>query len=255
MRNVFTIARATFREALRAKVFLYLLVVAIAMVLASVPTAELGVGEQLRLIIDVSMAGAGFVAAFLAVFLGVSSVSGEVEKRTVYTIIAKAVSRTQFVLGKYLGVLATVSVAVSISYVAIIALVSTLSERFPVELFAAWLLVSCEMALLVSVAIFFSCVTRPLLSSGFTVGLYLVGLSLYSLHYWVERAKSGIVSGAMRSLYWLLPYFAVFVVKTEIVHHLAIEPGRVAFAVTFSLAYSAAVLLLATFVFERRDLK
>ena len=41
--------------------FLYLIVVAVLAIAASIPTAELGIGNNLRLIVDVSTAGAGYV--------------------------------------------------------------------------------------------------------------------------------------------------------------------------------------------------
>ncbi len=255
MSNVLVIAGATFKEAVRARVFLYLLVVAACMIAGSVPTAELGIGEELRLITDMSVAGASYVSVFLAVFLGVAAVSGEVERRTVYTVIAKSAARAEFVVGKWLGVWATVIAAVLASYAMIIALSSVLQQRPTWELLTPMYMALWEMGLLVALATFFSCITRPLLASGFTVALYLIGVSLKSLLFWIERASNPGSRTLFHALYRILPNFQLFDVRTEVIHRLPIPSEAFAWTALYALAYSAALLFLAAFIFERRDLK
>jgi ABC-type transport system involved in multi-copper enzyme maturation permease subunit len=255
MSHVLTIALATFKEAVRARVFLYLLVVAAALIAGSVPAAELGIGEEMRLVTDVSVAGATYVCVFLAIFLGVSAVSGEVERRTVYTIIAKSASRSQFVLGKFFGVWATVTVGILASYAMIISLVSVLSRAFVSELFAPMVMAIMEMGLLVALATFFSCISKPLLSSGFTVSLYLTGVSLKSLMFWVSRSPSQELVWLTKALYRLLPNFQLYDVRTNVVHHLTVSPETFAWSALYTVTYGAVLLLLACVVFHRRDLK
>lgn len=254
-KHVSTLARATFVEAVRAKVFLYLIAVAACMIAGSVPTAELGIGEELRLTTDVSVAGAAYVCIFLSVFLGVSAVSGEVEKRTVYTIIAKSATRSQFVVGKFFGVWATVAVAATAAYAMVIGLVSVLGGRFASELLAAYYMQLLDAALLVAVAVFFSCITRPLLSSGLTVALYLTGVSLKSVYFWARRSNSDGTKIFVDAFYRLLPNFQIFDVRTEVVHHVPVTAETMLYSTAYCACYSAILLALGCFIFHRRDLK
>lgn len=253
---IVTIAIATFREAVRARVFLYLLVVAAFVVVGAIPTADLGTGQELRLVTDLSMGGVSFTAAFLAIFLGVSAVSGEVERRTVYTVITKAASRAQFVIGKWLGVWITVLTAVLISYVLVITVVSGLGHAFASNLFAPLWMLGWEMALLIALATFFSCITRPLLSSGLTVALYVVGGSLSSLDYWAGQsaAPTGLKQ-VTAALFYVLPDFEIFDIKTEVIYKLDYPITQLATAGLYGLVYSAGLLALGIFIFQRRDLK
>jgi Cu-processing system permease protein len=255
VRHVVTLARATFVEAVRARVFLYLIAVAACMIAGSVPTAELGIGEELRLTTDVSVAGAAYVCVFLAVFLGVSAVSGEVEKRTVYTIIAKSATRSQFVVGKFFGVWATVTVAATAAYAMVIGLVSVLSGRFASELLVAYYMQVLDAGMLVAVAVFFSCITRPLLSSGLTVALYLTGVSLKSVYFWARRANNETTSLLVDAFYRVLPNFQIFDVRTEIVHRVPVTAGTLLFSAAYCACYSAILLALGCLIFHRRDLK
>lgn len=253
---IWTIALATFREAVRARVFVYLLVVAAFVVVGAIPTADLGTGQELHLITDLSMGGVAFTAAFLAIFLGVSAVSGEVERRTVYTVITKAASRAQFVVGKWLGVWITVLTAVLISYTLVIAVVSGLGHSFAQQLFAPLWMLAWEMALLIALATFFSCITRPLLSSGLTVALYVVGGSLSSLDYWAgQSAAPDVVKKITAGLFYVLPDFEIFDMKTEVIYNLDYPTLQLGTAGLYGLVYSAGLLALGIFIFQRRDLK
>src|SRR6185295_13983055 len=98
---------------------------------------------------------------------------------------------------------ATVAVAASAAYVMVIGLVSVLGRRFASELLVAYYMQVLEAGLLVALAVFFSCITRPLLSSGLTLGLYLTGVSLRSLMYWVERSQSEATTLLFSGLYHL----------------------------------------------------
>lgn len=256
MMLVLTIALATFREAVRARVFVYLLVVAAFVVVGAIPTADLGTGQELRLVTDLSMGGVAFTAAFLAIFLGVSAVSGEVERRTIYTVITKAASRTQFVIGKWLGVWMTVLVAIVISYVLVIAVVSGLGHEFASNLFAPLWMLAWETALLIALATFFSCITRPLLSSGLTIALYVVGGSLSSLDYWAgQSAAPEWLKKITAGLFYVLPDFEIFDIKTEVIYKLEYPLAQLGAAGLYGIVYSAGLLALGTFIFQRRDLK
>ncbi|MCC6810813.1 MAG: ABC transporter permease [Deltaproteobacteria bacterium] len=256
MSAVLVLARATFIEAVRARVFLYLLAVAALMIAGSVPTAELGVGEELRLTTDVALAGVAYVCAFLSVFLGVSAVSGEVEKRTVYTVIAKAATRSQFVVGKFFGVWATVIVAALAAYAMALALVSGLGGRFASELlYALWMQIF-EAGMLVAVAVFFSCISKPLLSSGLTVALYLTGVSLKSIHFWARKSDTPPLTQALVEVFYrVLPNFELFDVRTEIVHHVDPPLAALGFSALYGVAYTGILLGCACLIFHRRDLK
>lgn len=249
------LARATVKEALRARVFVYLLAVAGLIVSASVPAADLSIGDRLRMVEDLSMAGISFVSVFLAVFLGVSAVSGEVDRRTVYTIITKPASRAEFVLGKYFGVLCVVSLGAVICYSFAAVVVTIINDAFPVELLGPLALLILEMALLVALATFFSCLTRPLLSSLFTFCLYVVGTSASSFLYWVERSPNPVFKSLMSGLHAVLPDFEIFDVRTEVVHHLAYPPGLYARAGLYMFLYSSVLLVMGIAIFQRRDLK
>jgi ABC-type transport system involved in multi-copper enzyme maturation permease subunit len=97
----------TVREALRQKLAVNLLVFAVALVSASFVISQLTFGEQYRVIVNIALSSMEIFGTLIAVFLGANLVAGDVQRRTVYAIVAKPVSRAQYVAGRYLGLVVT----------------------------------------------------------------------------------------------------------------------------------------------------
>src|SRR6266545_1123550 len=111
---VIVIALNTFRENLRDKILYNLVLFAFLLIGASVLLADLTIMEHHKMIADMGLAAINLVGVIIAVFVGIGLVSKEIERRTIYTIMARPITRTQFVLGKYLGLVMTLSVNMAV---------------------------------------------------------------------------------------------------------------------------------------------
>ena len=108
MRPIYRVAKATFNEGLRKRFLNGILVFAVLIIGSSWLFTYLQPGAELKMLIDVGLGSIRFFGMLIAIFLGTRLIPDEIEKRTIYTLLAKPVTRTQFMLGKYLGGLATV---------------------------------------------------------------------------------------------------------------------------------------------------
>ena len=108
MRPIFRVARATYHEGWRKRFLNGILVFAILIIGSSWVFTYLQPGAELKMLIDVGLGSIRFFGMLIAVFLGTRLIPDEIEKRTIYTLLSKPVTRTQFLLGKFFGGLATV---------------------------------------------------------------------------------------------------------------------------------------------------
>ncbi len=108
MRSVAVIAINTFREAVRNRVLYVILVFALIMIGASGMISRLSISEHGRIIKNLGFASINLFGVAIAIFVGVGLVFNELDRRTIYTIVSKPISRWQFLLGKYFGLLLTV---------------------------------------------------------------------------------------------------------------------------------------------------
>src|SRR6202162_5763739 len=114
MRAVALIAINTFRESVRDKVLYNLVLFAILLMGASYLIGQLTAGQDVKIIKDLGLAATSAFGLFIAVFIGIGLVSKEVERRSVYALLAKPVERYQLVLGKYTGLVLTLVVNLAV---------------------------------------------------------------------------------------------------------------------------------------------
>src|SRR5258707_5412424 len=111
-RTTFAIARNAFREAIRDRVLYNLVLFVLLLTAGAIFLGELSAGQETKIIIDLGLSAMLLFGVFIAIFVGVGLVYKEIERRTLYAILSKPISRSQFLLGKYLGLCATLFVNV-----------------------------------------------------------------------------------------------------------------------------------------------
>jgi len=255
MRVIRVIAVNTLREALRDKILYLFLGFAVALLVSSKVFGILTVGDQAKIIKDMGLAGIQFFLMLIAVMMSVLLISREIDSRTVYYILAKPVRRWQFLLGKYVGLLATVLINLALMSLVLVVLVRLYSGNLDLTLLIATGMIGVEMALLVAFATLFSVLTRPILGSVFTLAVFVVGHVSQDLWLLTRHLPGSLGRTLVSMLYYVVPNLERFNFKTEVVHQLAITPAALGFSLIYGFAFTAVVLLLACLRFEGKDLQ
>ena len=252
MTRIWAIASNTFREAIRDRILYLLLVFALLFMGFSQILSLLTVGGEEKIIKDVGLASISLFGVLTSVFIGVALVSKEIERRTIYTIVSKPIHRYEFLLGKYFGLVLTLFVNTSVM-TAWFYLILFLKGFADPRLLLAIALIFMELLLITSFAILFSSFSTPILSTLFSLSLYLVGHLTWSLRLLEERVKGPGGRAVCSFLYFALPNLEIFNVKAEVVHQLPIPAGLPLWALLYMAGYGGAVLAVACFILRRRD--
>ena len=268
VRAVSTVAVNVFRESVRDRVPYNLVLFAVLLIASSFLLGQLTAGQDIKIIKDLGLAATAVFGLFIAVFIGIGLVSKEVERRSIYALLAKPVSRSQFVAGKYAGLTLTLAVNVAVMSAALYLLLAYMAWVEPAPLKAAWeapatdpallkaiLLIFVELMLVTAIALFFSTFSSPILSAALTFGLYIAGHFNADLRNFENVVDSAPAAWLARALYHLLPDFAAFDIKLQVVHGLPITAGYMLTTVGYGACYIAALLLAAMLIFSRRDFK
>jgi ABC-type transport system involved in multi-copper enzyme maturation permease subunit len=255
---VFTLASVTVREALRQKLAVNLLVFAVALVSASFVISQLTFGEQYRVIVNIALSSMEIFGTLIAVFLGANLVAGDVQRRTVYAIVAKPVSRAQYVAGRYLGLVVTTTLNLAIMtafFVGVLAYylrgVGFLAETPLLTTVAATAL---QLAMIAAVAVLFSSFTTSTLAAIFTLSFVVAGhLASDLVRYWAKQGEAGAWIG--KALYLVVPNLEALNFKEAMVYKDALPAGPTALAFAYGVLYATGVVAVAAAVFTRRDLR
>jgi Cu-processing system permease protein len=268
MRAVSHVALNVYRESVRDRVPYNLVLFAVLLIGSSYLLAQLTAGQDVKIIKDLGLAATSLFGLFIAVFIGIGLVSKEVERRSIYSILSKPVSRTQFVVGKYAGLVLTLLVNVTVMAAALYAVLGYMTWTESADFKAAWdapgvdpallkalFLIFIELMLVTAIALFFSTFSSPILAAALTFGLYIAGSFNGDLRNFEQVVGSPAAAWLARGLYHVLPDLSAFDVKTQVVHGLPVPPGYVLSTAAYGAAYIAALLLGAIVIFSRRDFK
>ena len=252
MRAIAAVALNTFREAIRDRVLYLILAVALVVVGVSRFVAMLTVGSETKIVKDLGLAAVSIFGLLIAVFIGVSLVSKEIERRTIYTLLAQPVARWQFVAGKYAGLLLVLAANVLVVGGSVLVAVGILGES-PWGLVPAIVLIFVELSVVAAFAILFSSFTNPILAAVGTFAVYVAGHLSWSFDLLKKRLAHGAGRQLCDVLHAVLPNLDRLDLKADAVHGAAIPAGTFAAAAAYGLCYAIAVVVLACIVFERRE--
>ena len=255
MRAIRAIAANTFREAIRDRILYLFVGFAVVMVLSTKLFGMLTVGDETKIVKDIGLASMQFFSMLIAVMMSMILISREVDNRTVFNILAKPVRRWQFILGKYLGLVAIVAAnLLLITFVLMVVVLITTGE-FDMMLLFAGAMTLLEMLVLAAFATLFAVLTRPILGSLMTLAVFVVGHMSADLWLLTRQLPGALTRAVIAVVYYLLPNLERFNFRTEVVHDLSIPAATVGWAFLYAFAFVAVVLFLANLRFQGKDLK
>jgi ABC-type transport system involved in multi-copper enzyme maturation permease subunit len=253
------VAQNTTREALRNRAFIALSVSAVAFIIFSMVLSELAVvGQGSRVILNFGFFAISLFVAVTAIVMGAVMLYKEVDKKTIYTIISKPVQRYEFVLGKYLGLLAIL--AVELLALAVVWVLVILSDGGEISAgqISGIVLIFFEAMVITGIAVMFSAMTNPALTALFTTGCFAVGRVVYIVDEMLSASQGVFVDNEWarpigEAVAGAFPDLGVFNVSQQVLWGVDVSGAYVTQAGLYALGYTAIFLVLAVFAFQRRD--
>jgi ABC-type transport system involved in multi-copper enzyme maturation permease subunit len=254
MKNIWTIAKNTFKLELRDKIWIALLGFALFYVLIMLFLSDL-VLKELPMVKSFSLLGVYFFNAVIALFLGTTSFYKDVERKTVYFILAKPVSRMEFVLGKFFGLCLLLLATSAVLGVAYLGVVGASGGGFDMLGVLAIAMQFLEMALFLAFAIFVSTFSSSLLSIVYTSAIFFLGHIVSAL---VTDAKAMGVSGIrfwlVNILYYVFPNLEKFNIRDIAVYHIATPAISFLLAFSYAAAYIIFLLTASIWIFKQKEI-
>jgi len=252
------VAINTFREAVRDRVLYNLVFFALGMIGAAVLVGQISIGIERLVIINLGLSAISIFGLVMAVFIGVGLVYKEMEKRTLYSLLARPIRRWEFLVGKYVGLLLTLTVntfCMTLGLAAALYYVGRPFVRADGFILIAVYFILLELGLVTALALFFSCFSSPMLSTLFTLAIYATGVLAQDIRDFGELTHNPVLRAATRAVYYLVPNFHNFNAIAPAAHAEAIPIALVWRNTLYAVAYIALLLLAASAIFSRRNLK
>ena len=248
------IAFNTYREAIRNKVLYSIFLFACLVTAISAAFGWASIGDTIKFARDFSLFSLSLFGVVTTVVLGVSLLSKELGKRTIYNILSKPVRRWQFLVGKFLGLIATLVVMMTLMTAALLMLLYSLEGRIDWGILPVVAMMLLELAILSAAAIFFSSiVVTPALAGLFTAATFVAGRSTPMLTYLMTPNQPATLRYIARGLHAVLPHLHQFYIADRFAFDLTLSPGYYLYAAIYATAYSGLLLIVSVFIFQRRE--
>jgi ABC-type transport system involved in multi-copper enzyme maturation permease subunit len=253
LNHTLLLAHNTLREALRDRLLTTILFFGGIFVCASIIVAPLTLGEQERVVRDLGLSAIGIFTILMIVMVGTGMVYREIERKTIYTILAQPVGRAQFILGKFLGLYGTVLFSITALSVFWVAVVALFGGGFAAYQLGAVAMLALEAMIVTAVAILFSSVSSPLLSAIFTLLVWISGHLANDMKLLASKLENPAIDWAVDALGFVLPALHHFHIRNNVLDGTPISGEQFGWCAAYTGLYCAGVLLLTVAAFARRD--
>jgi len=253
--RIWAIALNTFKESVRNRVMLNILLFAVGLILLSLVVGDWSLGHQVRVIKDLGLSAMSIFGLLIAIFIGIRIMVQEMEQRTIYIIASKPIHRWEIVTGKFAGLSITLAINVFFMTLALGLVLLIIGEMADLLLIKAIWLIFLEILLIVAFSIFFSSFVSPTLSAVFTLVVFVMGHMSEFLNEYVQVYPDKGFHWLLKGIYHAIPNLEKLNLKMAAVAQVPLPPHAVIFGTMYGLAYIILLLMITSIIFSKRDFK
>ena len=252
MDSVLSIARIAFIQQLRNRLYLVVLLFGAMILAASLFLGVLAADQEGRVILDLGLAATEVFGLLAALFGSVTLVLEEMESRTIYLILTRPLSRSHYVLGRALGLVAAVGTTMGFMAALHWVLLFSKGVEFSPVLILAYGFMLLKVMVMAALAMFFSLVSSSAVTSVvITVSIWMLGHFVPELEFMAAAARNPVLTACVKVLGWTVPNLGLLNVRDLLAASLPAGMGW--WGAGYACAYSSACLALTMAVFSRKE--
>lgn len=271
MKRIQALAILTFKEGIRDRALYGITIMAVMMLLATILLTNLFGHELGKVMVDLCLSTIAFAGLLLTFFVNINLMAKDIDKRTVYSVLSKPFSRTEYIMGKYFGLILLVFVSLFLLVVfstGIIFIIKSADASLYFKdfswicYFQAFAFQLMMFVLLNAVIIFFSSITTSsFLTLIFSLSVYVTGqsieevVSFFKKEALVYNITSPVNQFVVEYLQYVFPNLSAFDIKMFASHGKLISISHTLSLFGYSIVYSALLLFFASLIFNKRELK
>ncbi len=254
--RIFVMATNVFREVIRDRILYIIGFYALLMVVVMQLLPQIAASTEDKIFLDFGLAAMNILGLIVAVFVGTGLVSKEIEKRTVLSLIAKPISRAEFIIAKHVGLSSVLALLVTVMTVIYLALLQFqgITYYFSSILLAAVFLF-LQLSLITAFALALGVFTSSVLATLLTFAVFLMGNFSQDLVNIGRISKNPGFERLTHTLYLILPDLSRLDLKNQAVYGMDLLPNSLTLVANaaYGVVYIVLILAIAIFIFAQRE--
>jgi Cu-processing system permease protein len=251
--HIWTIAKNTYKEIIRDRLLYGIFLIGMLLTASSFFAGSVSLDQSDRVTANIAVAAIHLFSFFICVFVATNSMNKDFERRALYLLFPKPISRSSYVLGKYLGVvlLLITSLVILGGFFAIGSLFVShaLLSGLAVNLTYSFL----EISFLIALAILFASFTAPLNAALYTIALFIIGHSMGTIKSIMDKQGTALSQHLITFCYYVLPNLEKFDIRRAVLYNMYPPASAVVWTLEYWLLYTAIILFLAILVMRNKE--
>ena len=268
MTVLWPIALITFKEGMRNRVFYSISLIAVLLTGAILSLTSMIPHDRGKAAVDLILFVVSFSGLLLVLFIGTNILSKDLDKRTIFVVLSRPISRSQYIVGKFLGmamlVLATMIVLSLAAVVSLLILYKISPDYFQRISFTTVFLALAFIYLMLNMVSALSFLFASFTSSSFTTLVltlisYIIGQSLAAVKGLVESSQtagiqvSSVTMKVVQVAYYVFPNLSFFDIKAQAAHGLPVPYSYIFWTACYGVIYTGILVILAAIIFRKRE--
>jgi ABC-2 type transport system permease protein len=254
MKKTFIVAKYTFIEVYRSKVMFSILFIAMGLVVISYVASEFAFGAPAKVALDFGFGLTSISNLIMAIFIGSTLLSKEIENRTLYMILSRPISRTSFMLGKVIGLSSVLVINTVLLSLVSVGIYYYLGGTLNSLMFWASWFSFIEAFIIMLFSILFSLITSNALAIIYTIIAWVVGHSLSATSKIMFAKSSTFFTYTLKAVSGLIPDLEKINLKDLLIYEQSVSSTYLLKTQSYAFFYIAALLLIISFLFKNKNL-
>lgn len=255
MKKIVAIAQNTFKEAIRSKILLVTVLLAVLCIIAAMTLKDLSLGQQEKIFINLAVAATSFVVMATTLIVAAFQIVNERHRNTLHNILVKGVSRSEFLIGKFIGVAITSLTVIAIAVILIILGLQLQGSPLPPFFMTSFLFLQLQAMIMTAIVLLSASFLRPLLAIFTSIAVFFIGNMSQELYLATLNNQATFFSkGINTAIHYLLPNLDALNLKTLLLYQVSQEPIQTLSITLYALIYTAVTMLVACLIFNKQQL-
>lgn len=257
----------TFKEGVRDRALVGIGLFSLILISASLVFVSLFMRELSKVAVDVNLSAITFAGLMMTFFISINLMAKDMDKHTIYCVLSKPISRSEYIWGKFLGIMLLILAAFTIltgcSTLVLYIIKNMYSQWFATfEWLTFYKAVYTELmmfAMVNALVVFFSTITTSsFITLLFSISTYIAGQTIEEVVLYLKSQPDIDMTNSVKIIInisqYFLPNLAAFDMKTNAAYALPISWAYMACVTAYAFIYSSVLLILASFIFKKREL-
>lgn len=268
MNKLWPIALVTFKEGVRNRSVYGIFLLALFLLCANFFTTGMALKDTGKITIDIALSSVSLAGLLLVLFVGINLIAKDMDRRTIFMILSRPISRSQYLIGKFLGV--AMLIAATLLMLSVMAMLSIIVFKLQLpdgnqpfswtSISVSLFFIMLSYILLSALSFLFSSfASTSFITLLLTVVSYLIGISLEEIRTLIGASKTGIAevpeltSHVVQIVSYLLPNLSLFDVKLQAAHGLPIEGRYIVWTTLYGIVYVCLTTAIAALIFRKKE--